>query len=313
MGKDSYLNRLIQSGAFRFEKLVLQGIDNHPILRVNDPKMAEEEVCLFQQTVKDGNQYLPILHERIGAGFAERRGLPIVRFADGEYAFYRHSLKCNGLYQQAESAAAIRKAMPAHVEALRILAESGMLAPLIFPGNTHLEGRNFPFWRKRKPDFSARNFLDFLFAHGVELTQDNYIPFYVVYAYLTSEPFARLVHNRRVCLIASEFRMDSCRQWFAHFSSEPLLTFAEIPDSFVATQWPSLKEQTFRMIPPDTELALVGAGVGALLICVDLAERFAIPAIDAGHVLNMMNSREDKSKGSRLYTLWGKRGSRNYE
>lgn len=54
---------------------------------------------------------------------------------------------------------------------------------------------------------------------------------------------------------------------------------------------------------PDTELGLVGAGVGALLICVDVAERFAIPAIDAGHILNMMNGRLDKSKGSRLYTM----------
>ncbi len=314
MRKGFYLNQLIQSEAFGFEKLVVRGIDNHPVLQANNPEMAEEEVCLFQQTVKDGNQYLDILDERIGAGFAGPKGLPIVRFADGEYAFYRHSLKCNGLYQQAESTAAIRKAIPGHVEALRILAKSGMLAPLIFPGNTHSGRRNlFLFWRKGKSDSSAAKFLDFLITHGIELTQDNYIPFYAVYAYLTSEYFACRVHGKRVCLIASEFHIDSCQRWFARFSSQPFLTFVKVPESYVATQWTSLKEETLRMIPPSTELALVGAGVGALLICVDLAERFAIPAIDAGHVLNMMNSREDKSKGSRLYTLWGKRVSRNYE
>jgi hypothetical protein len=35
-----------------------------------------------------------------------------------------------------------------------------------------------------------------------------------------------------------------------------------------------------------------------------VAKRFSIPAIDAGHVLNMMNDRVDKSNGARLYTLW---------
>jgi hypothetical protein len=56
-------------------------------------------------------------------------------------------------------------------------------------------------------------------------------------------------------------------------------------------------------IPAGTDLCIVGAGVGALLICKDVAERSSIPAIDAGHVLNMMNDRVDKSNGARLYTL----------
>ena len=51
-----------------------------------------------------------------------------------------------------------------------------------------------------------------------------------------------------------------------------------------------------------------GAGVGALPICVDAAVRFSIPILDAGHVLNMMNGREDKSKGLRMYTLRKSRG-----
>ena len=65
-----------------------------------------------------------------------------------------------------------------------------------------------------------------------------------------------------------------------------------------------MKEQVLSSIPEDANLCLVGAGVGALLVCVDIAEKFSIPAIDAGHVLNMMNGREDKSKGPRLYTIW---------
>jgi hypothetical protein len=43
--------------------------------------------------------------------------------------------------------------------------------------------------------------------------------------------------------------------------------------------------------------------VGALLVCADVARTFSIPAIDAGHILNMMNDRVGKSNGARLYTL----------
>lgn len=302
--KTYYLNRLIHGGTFRFDKLILKSIDNNPILQNNSPRMTEEETCLFHRYIDNGDKYFEILHQIIKEALFERKGIPVVRFADGEYAFYQYSRKCNGLYQQAESTAAIQKAMPIHFEALQILATSGMLAPLIFPGNTK-QGKSslFSFWKKFKMDSSATKFVDFLFSHGLELNQHNYIPFYVVYAYLTSEHFARLVDKKCVCLVTSECHMDSCQRWFARFSSCPTLTFVDIPDSYVATRWSSIKEMVLKRMPPDAELCLVGAGVGALLVCVDIARRFLIPAIDAGHVLNMMNEREDKSRGSRLYTF----------
>ena len=308
MERTPYLNQLIQSGAFRFEKLILPGIDNAPILQVNALGMAGEEVCLFHKTIAKGNQYLEILHKRIMEGFTGRKELPVVRFADGEYAFYQYSLKCNGLYQQAESVEAMRKAMPGHIEALHRLAKSGILAPLIFPGNTPKEkGKPFSFWRRSNAGSSPTAFVDFLFSHDIRFDQNNYIPFYVVYAYLTSEQFARVVDNKKVCLIASEYRRDSCGQWFARFHSHPTLIFVDLPDSYVATRWSSLKENVLRRVPRESELCLVGAGIGALPVCVDVAREFSIPAIDAGHVLNMMNGREEKSKGPRLYTLWKNR------
>jgi len=49
---------------------------------------------------------------------------------------------------------------------------------------------------------------------------------------------------------------------------------------------------------------VVGAGIGSLLVCVDVAQEFSIPVIDAGHVLNMINNCEDKSGGARLYTIY---------
>ena len=97
--------------------------------------------------------------------------------------------------------------------------------------------------------------------------------------------------------------MYGCTQWFAQFSSHPDIIFTEIPDSYVATLWESMKENVLSRIPSNIDLCLVGAGIGSLLVCVDVANRFSIPAIDAGHVLNMMNGREDKSNGPRLYTI----------
>jgi hypothetical protein len=64
-----------------------------------------------------------------------------------------------------------------------------------------------------------------------------------------------------------------------------------------------MRGDVLNRVPPDTDICLVGAGVGALMVCVDVAERYSIPAIDAGHILNMMNGREDKSNGARMYTI----------
>nr|NQU91006.1 hypothetical protein [Bacteroidota bacterium] len=194
--------------------------------------------------------------------------------------------------------------MPAHIKALKILAESGKLASLIFPENVRQKKKGlFSFFSKSREDNSALKFIDFLYDHNIELTNKNYLPFYVVYGYLTSEDFGNLMNGKKICVISSECNMDACTQWFAQFSSYPDIVFAEIPDSYVATRWESLKEEILSQIPSDIDLCLAGAGVGSLLVCVDAANKFSIPVIDAGHVLNMMNGLEDKSGGPRLYTI----------
>lgn len=298
MGRTYHLDQLIKGNTFRFDKLVLKDIDNSPI-----DKNSPQEISLFHRNVSCGNNYFEALHGFIKQRLHLRRETPVVRFADGEYAFYENSLHCNGLYQQAESVESIKKAMPAHIEALKILAASGKLASLIFPGNVYKEKKGaLSFFRKSKGDDSALKFIDFLYDHNIELTNENYLPFYVVYAYLTSKSFGNLVNGKKMCIVSSECNMEACTQWFAQFPSYPDIIFTEIPDSYVATRWKSIKEKTLNRIPSDIDLCLVGAGVGSLLVCVDVAKRFSIPTIDAGHVLNMMNGREDKSNGPRLYT-----------
>ena len=304
MKKTSYLDSLISNQTFRFDKLTLNGIDNTPILKVNVPEIIEQETCLFHRDISDGDGYFEMLHNFIKSGISTRRTAPVVRFADGEYAFYQNSLRCNGLYQQAESVESIKKAMPIHIEALKILAKSGKFASLIYPENVRQEKKGvFSFFRKSKEDDSALKFIEFLFNHNIKLTNKNYIPFYIVYAYLTSNDFGNLVNGKKICIISSECNMDACMQWFAQFSSHPDIIFTEIPDSYVATLWESMKENVLSQIPSNIDLCLVGAGIGSLLVCVDVATKFSIPAIDAGHVLNMMNGREGKSNGPRLYTI----------
>lgn len=300
----NHFHKLLDSGEFRFARLDLPDIDNGPVVRAYAPEILEEETCLFHRGVAEGVDYLALLHNFVERGMTERRPAPVVRFADGEYAFYKLTLGCNGLYRQAESVEAIRKAMPLHIDAFRRLTASGKMAPLIFPGNIG-RGRKrafFSFFR-RSEEVSSASFLNFLQGHGIALTGENYIPFYAVYAYLTSEAFARLVDGKRLCILNAEYNPDACREWFARFASKPEIVFTEIPAEYVATRWEAMREGILGRISPNTDLCLAGAGVGALMVCVDAAARYAIPVLDAGHVLKMMNGGEDKSKGLRMYTL----------
>jgi hypothetical protein len=287
---------------FRFDALTVTGIDNSRAVWRFGAGIREQEICLFHERTASGDDYVTMLGERVLCGMRERRGMPVVRFADGEYAFYRGSLRCNGLYEQAESVEAIRKAIPAHAEDLRYVAETGILAPLVFPGNIGPVRRKFPaFWRRAGDDGAAR-FLPFLREHGVRLSERNYVPFYVVYAYLTSRAFAAAVDGRKVCILNSDTDMASCAAWFSALTSHPSLVPVPIPASYVATRWDSMRDEVLRAVPSDAELCLVGAGIGALRVCADIGRRFSIPALDAGHALNMMNDQEKKSDGARLYT-----------
>jgi len=301
--KTRYLEDLIFHRQFRFHHLIVKDIDNGAVAKISSPTILREEFCLFANTINKGDDYFRVLHERVSYALQNRQSLPVVRFADGEYAFYRHTLGCNGLYKQAESIAAIKKAIPLHLDAMKYIEAHGFLAPLIFPGNSQSPDNDFFSFKKQKRDSTGAEFLDFLRDHQISLTAENYIPFYLVYAYLSSPDFAAAVNGENICILNSEYREDSCRKWFEKQNSSPALAFVEIPNEYVATQWKETRKAILDKIPTKTDLCIVGAGVGALLVCKDIAQTFSIPAIDAGHVLNMMNDRVDKSNGARLYTL----------
>lgn len=296
------LARVLQNEEFIFEHLVIEGIDNSPVFALHGAGLKIEETCLFHKSVPSGDAYVAMLANRIETGIGIHSPLPVVRFADGEYAFYSSSLKCNGLYHQAESVTAIKAAFPAHAEALRYLADSGILAPLIFPGNTReRRGLSALFGKKDGKDLAIR-FLRFLADHRIKLDETNYIPFYCVYSYLSSKRFAQALDGKTVCIVNSDFNEAACTAWFERAGSRPKLVHVPIPSSYVATRWESMREEAFHHIPANPDCFMVGAGVGALQVCADMARRFSVPAIDSGHILNMMNDLERKSAGPRLYT-----------
>jgi hypothetical protein len=303
MQQKRYLDDLIKQKMFRFHHLSIDGIDNETVANIFSSSMLEEEICLFANTVQNGNEYCRLLHKQVETAVQKREAFPIARFADGEYAFYDRTLGCNGLYKQAQSVEAIKKIMPVHIAAMKYLEENGLFAPLVFLENSNVVSQTIFSFSQRKKNSSGAGFLNFLQESGISLTPVNYIPFYVVYAYLSSAQFALTMNNKNICILNSEYDKDNCHKWFAQFSSHPSLSFVDIPAEYVATRWEEIKTEILNRIPPETDLCLVGAGVGAVLVCADVARTFSIPAIDAGHVLNMMNGRVDKSNGARLYTL----------
>jgi len=303
MEKKNYLERLIREKLFHFDHLSIAGIDNEPVAEVFSSAILEQEICLFANDIRNGDEYCARLHQRLLAALQKRNPLPVARFADGEYAFYNQTLGCNGLYKQAQSITAIKKVIPLHIKDMQSLATTGFFAPLICPNNSNNRARGFFSLGKAKKDTSATDFLNFLDAAGIALHTGNYIPFYVVYAYLTSTAFAAAVDGKKICILNSEYNEKSCREWFAANNSTPRIDYVPIPAEYVATRWQEYSSDILNKMAPDTDLCLAGAGVGALLICADVANKFSLPAIDAGHVLNMMNGRADKSNGARLYTL----------
>ena len=299
----SSLVHFLDSERFRFDRLKIEGIDNEPVFAKNSSDQRGEEIVLFHQSVPSGDAYVAQLAERIEEAINNHSSLPVVRFADGEYAFYSGSLKCNGLYEQAESVEAIKAAFPAHAEALRYLATTGILAPLIFPGNTRERSWLHKLLGKKKGKDLAIRFLQFLADHQINITKSNYIPFYCVYSYLSSARFAQAVDGKTVCIVNSDFNKEACAAWFARAGSYPRLVHVPIPASYVATRWDSMRDEVLRNVPENPDCFMVGAGVGALEVCVDASRLYSAPAIDSGHILNMMNDLEFKSAGPRLYTF----------
>ena len=291
------------SESFCFESIDDERLANQKIISQR-PKLARETISLVHSSRTSLQANIQYLHERILAAMAMREALPIIRFADGEYAFYSLSLACNGLYKQARSRQEIQAVLAKHIHALEYVQTKGFLAPLIFPGNLQFRPSLKKMLGLKEKPGSALSFIRFLSSHGIRLAPDHYVPFYAIYAYLTSNTFLSACAGKNICILNSDLNMKFANEWFNKGSSEARISSVCIPSEYVATSWQHYKNDILLQIPRETDICLVGAGIGSLEVCADISQSFSIPAIDAGHVLNMINSRVDKSAGARLFTEW---------
>ena len=136
MIRSSALRKALSEG-FCFSSIDDARLANQAIISQR-PKLIRETISLVHSSRTSLRANIQYLHERIITAMAIREALPIVRFADGEYAFYSLSLACNGLYRQARSRQEIQAVMEKHLQALEYVQRNGFMAPLIFPGNLQI-------------------------------------------------------------------------------------------------------------------------------------------------------------------------------
>lgn len=297
---DSSVREVLEAG-FCFKPFVVPGIDNQKVADAFGADLRLQEVALLARETPNASSAIDELHRFVWNPSGGAR--PIARFADGEYAFYRlDAAGCNGLYLQAENRESIVSALPHHIKALRSAASCGKLCPLIYPAISR--PRRVFGGRENKNESAASRWLRFLGTHGIKLCAGNYSPFYAVYAYLCGKRFAQSVDGKNLLILNDEYQADEAAAYFAARGSRPNLHWHPVPGEYAATRWPSAKDSVLSQLPNSVDMALVGAGAGALLICDDVSQALGIPAIDAGHFLNVLNGRAGKSGGPRLFALY---------
>jgi hypothetical protein len=61
MQEKHYLHDLIKRKLFRFNHLSVDGIDNETVTNIFSQVMLEQEICLFANTVQNGDKYCQLL------------------------------------------------------------------------------------------------------------------------------------------------------------------------------------------------------------------------------------------------------------
>jgi N-acetylglucosaminyl-diphospho-decaprenol L-rhamnosyltransferase len=295
---------ILKNVGFCRSKLEHPKLDNSSILVNSSKGMMKELFSLTHRSKLSLSENISFLDLTISRSIIEKAGLPVVRFADGEYSFYFGSMACNGLYKQAENLEEILISIPRHMQSIKVVSTNGILAPLFHDGNMK---EKISFRKKLKgyqPIGCAGSFLDLISLFNINLHRDNYVPFYSVYAYLTSSLFLKTCHQKKICLLNSDYNAKAAQTWFSRCGQEIFIEHVELPHQFLATRWIEFREKILNKIPRDSALCLVGGRIGALEVCVDISTTLSIPAIDGGHVLNMINDKISKSAGPRLFTNW---------
>lgn len=121
----------------------------------------------------------------------------------------------------------------------------------------------------------------FFISSNIELKPENYIPFYFVYALLSSPHFSSLLNNSRILLIHSATGSKKSRINNSLLKYGPLsITWHAIDSS------KSFYNKIYIDNPQSYNLVLFGAGVGKPALISQLSE-LCCPCIDAGYMFEV--------------------------
>jgi len=238
-----------------------------------------------------------------------RRFLPVCRLSDGEFLFLlgeqpidirlpfvqklrlrlsqfkeRLILKGGigpytaGHYHSGEySADECRKARIEQPQMIKKISEKGILA-------LHLNYVRDPFNERYFPALEQ-----WLEAGKISLNDDNYYPFYFVYALLTGLRRAELLKNRNV-LVVNGAQGKKRQQIEEGLKREGVAKVLWCPISLRRSLYDSVDMSPFI---GKVDLALVGAGIGKANILLQM-ELLNVPCIDAGYVFEVWANPNNK-------------------
>ncbi len=153
---------------------------------------------------------------------------------------------------------------------LKEISKVGILA-------IHLISEKVPFAEQYYPAFSR-----FLLKNNIEINNDNYYPFYFVYAMLVGHRKSEIFKNRRILIVNgfSNQKRDSVMNSIYNEGAKeifwlPISTHRSLYDSIDITPFYD-----------KVDLVLVGAGIGKPNILYQLKD-LNVPCIDAGYIFEV--------------------------
>lgn len=162
---------------------------------------------------------------------------------------------------------------------IRKISECGILA-------LHLNYVKTPFAERYFPALGK-----WLQEHKIIINDDNYYPFYFVYAMLTGPRRGELLKNRRI-LVVNGAEGDKRQKIIDGLKREGVAEVLWCPISLKRSLYDSVDMTPFL---GKVDLALVGAGIGKSNILVQM-ESLNVPCIDAGFVFEVWANPENKFK-----------------
>ncbi len=246
-------------------------------------------------TLITGNEWYQIFRKRALASMG-KTWFPVYRMADGEFSFcvgwrpsYGYSIRSIarriawkfGLYNAAEHATCWNEKyttseraalMPKYIADLRRISQQGCLA--MFLGKC--ENTNFDQYKNELCSWLDNN--------QVELTTNNYLPFFFVLHFLTSQGWQEIYSGRRILVVTSieKQRQQAIRLrlegWGA--KSVQFLTISPHRALFEIINVADIGE---------VDIALVGAGIGSANILCQL-EPLQTLCLDVGAYINALEN-----------------------